>query len=241
MDSLLPVVDPFEDHCWRDVFSPQDLELYGHYKRELFIGPKVAILAVDLYESPYRGGPGLISEITKQFPASCGDYAWNAIPPTLALLDAARRLSLPIFFSTNAPSGAAPGTRATNRKICTTYPDDYEIRPEFGPQGADIVFGKKRASAFFGTDLRVQLLARAVDTVIVAGESTSGCVRASVVDGYSHGFHMVIAEECCFDRCELSHKVNLFDLHHKYADVFHAPEIVRELAKRNADHVGGTK
>ena len=71
-----------------------------------------------------------------------------------------------------------------------------------------------------------------VDTVIVFGESTSGCVRASTVDGYSFGFHMVMAEECCFDRSELSHKVNLFDLHHKYADVMRTEAIVAELARR---------
>jgi isochorismate hydrolase len=57
-------------------------------------------------------------------------------------------------------------------------------------------------------------------------------VRASTVDGYSFGFHMVMAEECCFDRSELSHKVNLFDLHHKYADVMKTEAIVAELARR---------
>jgi nicotinamidase-related amidase len=71
-----------------------------------------------------------------------------------------------------------------------------------------------------------------IDTVIIFGESTSGCVRASTVDGYSNGFHMVMAEECCFDRSEISHKVNLFDLHHKYADVMKAQEIVDVLTAR---------
>ena len=64
---------------------------------------------------------------------------------------------------------------------------------------------------------------------MVCGESTSGCVRASTVDGYSNGYHMTVVEECVFDRSELSHKVNLFDLHHKYADVMHTEEIVDHL------------
>jgi maleamate amidohydrolase len=68
-----------------------------------------------------------------------------------------------------------------------------------------------------------------VRTVIVCGESTSGCVRASAVDAYSHGFHVVLVEECCFDRSLLSHKVNLFDLHHKYADVMKVGEVVAHL------------
>ena len=66
-------------------------------------------------------------------------------------------------------------------------------------------------------------------SLIVCGESTSGCVRASVVDAYSSGFHVTIVEECTYDRAELTHKVNLFDLHHKYADVMHVDEVVAHL------------
>ena len=61
------------------------------------------------------------------------------------------------------------------------------------------------------------------------GESTSGCVRASTVDGYSAGYHMTMVEECCYDRSEISHKVNLFDLHHKYADVMKADDVIKAL------------
>ena len=63
----------------------------------------------------------------------------------------------------------------------------------------------------------------------MCGESTSGCVRASVVDAYSNGFHVSVVEECTFDRAEFTHKVNLFDLHHKYADVMHLDEVVAHL------------
>jgi nicotinamidase-related amidase len=68
-----------------------------------------------------------------------------------------------------------------------------------------------------------------VRTLIICGESTSGCVRATAVDAYSHGYHVVLVEECCFDRSLLSHKVNLFDLHHKYCDVMHVDEVVGHL------------
>ena len=88
---------------------------------------------------------------------------------------------------------------------------------------------KQRASAFSGTPLIPQLNQMGVDSLIVCGESTSGCVRASVVDGYSNGIHITIAEECVFDRHILSHKINLFDMHHKYADVMHVDEIVQHL------------
>ena len=63
----------------------------------------------------------------------------------------------------------------------------------------------------------------------MCGESTSGCVRASVVDAYSNGFHVTIVEQCTYDRSALIHKVNLFDLHHKYADVMQLEEVVAHL------------
>ena len=92
-----------------------------------------------------------------------------------------------------------------------------------------MVIWKQRASAFQGTPLFSHLSILGVQSLIVCGESTSGCVRASVVDAYSNGFHISLVEECTFDRAELTHKVNLFDLHHKYADVMHLDEIVAHL------------
>src|SRR5882672_7959718 len=105
----------------------------------------------------------------------------------------------------------------------------YAICSEFVFYFEDVVITKVRASAFFGTLLVAHLTQLGVNSVIVCGESTSGCVRASAVDVYSHGFHVTLVEECCFDRSPLSHKVNLFDMHHKYADVLHVDEVVRHL------------
>ena len=80
-----------------------------------------------------------------------------------------------------------------------------------------------------GTPLIAHLTQLGVQTLIICGESTSGCVRATAVDAYSMGFHVVLVEECCFDRSILSHKVNLFDMHHKYVDVMHVDEVVAHL------------
>jgi nicotinamidase-related amidase len=107
--------------------------------------------------------------------------------------------------------------------------DDYEIYREFAPQPRDVVIRKQRASVFQGTPLASHLTLLGVSSLIVCGESTSGCVRASCVDAYSGGFHVSLVEECTFDRAELTHKVNLFDLHHKYVDVMHVDEVVGHL------------
>ena len=119
--------------------------------------------------------------------------------------------------------------RATKRRPDPKDLEHYAIRPEFKPQLGDVVITKQRASIFYGTPLIAHLTQLGIRTLILCGESTSGCVRASAVDAYSHGFHVVLAEECCFDRSLLSHKVNLFDLHHKYADVMRIDEVVAHL------------
>ena len=91
------------------------------------------------------------------------------------------------------------------------------------------MFRKERPSAFFGTPLVAHLNQRRIDSLIVCGESTSGCVRASCLEGHMYGFHVSIVEECVFDRSEIIHKVNLFDMHHKYADVMKLDEVTAHL------------
>src|SRR5438132_490856 len=78
----------------------------------------------------------------------------------------------------------------------------------------------------------------AIDSLIVGGESTSGCVRASCVDCYSLGYHVSLVEECVFDRSPLSHKVNLFDLHHKYSDVMKLDEVKENLMQERPRRAG---
>jgi nicotinamidase-related amidase len=221
----------FEDHCWKDVVPADVLELYQHYARDVFVGEAPALLAIDLYELAYQGGPRSVGEVAATYPSTCGVYAWNAIEPTQRLFAAARAARIPIFYSTQETRhDAGPSSvRATNRRKAPLDPALYEIKAEFAPQPGDTVIRKMRASAFFGTPLVAHLTQLGVRSVIVCGESTSGCVRASAVDAYSYGFHVAIVEECCFDRSPLSHKVNLFDLHHKYADVMHVDEVVAHL------------
>lgn len=222
----------FEDHCWRDVVPADVLEIYSHYVRETFVGPRPALLAIDLYELAYQGGAHPVSEVAKTYPSSCGENAWAAIGPTQSLFAAARGAGIPIFYSTGETrfDTTVRTIRATKRRVVPVDPALYDIRPEFAPQPGDVIVRKQRASAFYGTPLMAQLTQLGIQTVIVCGESTSGCVRASAVDAYSNGFHVVLAEECCFDRSPLSHKINLFDLHHKYADVMRAADIVAHLA-----------
>ncbi|HZD40667.1 MAG TPA: isochorismatase family protein, partial [Terriglobales bacterium] len=167
----------------------------------------------------------------KDHKSSCGIYAYNAIKPTEELFSVARSLKIPIFYTTTETrKEAKPDTvYATNRQRAPVDPRLFEIREEFKPQPGDVVIYKERASGFFGTPLVAHLTQKGIDSLIVCGESTSGCVRASCVDAYSLGYHVSLVEECVFDRSLLSHKVNLFDLHHKYADVMTLEEVKEQL------------
>jgi maleamate amidohydrolase len=225
------MIDEFEEHCWKSVVPPEVLETYSCYRRKTFVGAPAALLAIDLYEVVYAGGPHPPDQLAKSHPNSCGIFAYQAIEPTQRLFSAARAAGLPIFYSTgDTRSESRPNfITATKRNRPPVSASDYTIRPEFKPQSGDVVITKQRASVFFGTPLVAHLTQLGIQTLIVCGESTSGCVRASVVDAYSYGFHVVLVEECCFDRSLLSHQVNLFDMHHKYADVMHVDEVVAHL------------
>ena len=227
------MTDDFEDHCWKDLVPPEILDIYSHYQRKTFVGPSPALLAIDLYELVYRGGAEPPTKLAKQFPSACGTYAYEAIEPTKRLFAAARAAGLPVFYTTgDTRAESSPKLiNATKRNKVSVDPSDYAIRPEFKPQPGDVVITKQRASAFYGTPLPAHLTQLGIQTLIICGESTSGCVRASAVDAYSHGYHVVLVEECCFDRSLLSHKVNLFDLHHKYADVMHVDEVTAHLTQ----------
>jgi len=217
----------FEDHCWNDIIDDEIREIYSAYHREIFVGPKPAVLAIDLYNKAYLGGNRPVREVNREFSGSCGENAWRAVAPTQALFAAARAAGVPVIYSTRHADTS--GVHSTNRQMKGETEDLYHIKAELAPHPGELVIYKERASAFFGTPLVAHLRRMGVESLIICGESTSGCVRASTVDAYSYGFHNVLVEECTYDRSMLSHKVNLFDLHHKYADVMHVADVVAHL------------
>lgn len=217
----------FEDHCWKDIVDSDTLAIYAPYRRDLRIGRNPAVLAIDLYNKAYQGGSRPVCEVDRLFPGSCGEHAWTALDPTRQLFAAARAAAIPVIYTTrHADTGGVASTY--RRKGCESE-ELYHIKAELAPLPGERVIYKERASGFFGTPLVAHLRMRGIDSLIICGESTSGCVRASTVDAYSYGFHCVVVEECTYDRSLLSHKVNLFDLHHKYADVMHLDEVLAHL------------
>ena len=225
------ILDSFEDHCWKDVVSEEILEVYRPYRRETYIGRRPAVLAIDLYNLVFDGGSRPVHEVVKEFPSSCGIYAWDTLEPIKELLAVVRSKGIPVIYTTveTRKEVNPKAVQATKRQISRIDERAYMIREEFKPEPTDLIIYKERASAFFGTPLISHLIRQGIDSLIVCGETTSGCVRATVVDAHSNGFHTVVVEECCFDRSLLSHKINLFDMHHKYADVMHLEEVRKHL------------
>jgi nicotinamidase-related amidase len=217
----------FEDHCWKDIVDEDTLEIYEPYRREVRVGRNPAVLAIDLYNKAYQGGRGPVREVNRRYPGACGEHAWNALEPTRQLFAAARKAGIPVIYTTRHAD--TDGVRSTHRRMGRESEELYHSKEELAPMPGDLVIYKERASGFFGTPLVAHLRKLGAESLIICGESTSGCVRASTVDAYSYAFHNVVVEECTYDRSPLSHKVNLFDLHHKYADVMHVDEVIAHL------------
>jgi maleamate amidohydrolase len=213
-------------HVWDDIVTEPMAMIYRAYARPLGLGARPAVLAIDLYNLAFAGGARPPHELQEEFRATCGEYAYAAIEPITQVLSAARQHGVPVLHAVmgSPRSGISPTTRTS-----TATAADRDFYPGLGPVDGEVVIEKERASAFYGTQLVAELVSRGIDTVIVVGESTSGCVRASVVDGHSNGFHMVTVEDAVFDRAWLTHQVNLFDLHHKYADGLDAATVTRLL------------
>ena len=208
------------------------LDVYACYKRKTFVGPNAGAAG----DRPLRSGlsRAVRSRRTSsprpiRIPAA--DYAHAAIEPTKRLFAAARAAGLPSSIRPATPAAKAVRTSSPPPSAYRPPVDAVRLRDPAGVQAAagDVVITKQRASVFYGTPLIAHLTQLGIQTLIVCGESTSGCVRATAVDAYSNGFHVVLVEECCFDRSALSHKVNLFDMHHKYTDVMHVDEVVAHL------------
>ncbi|GGH03883.1 isochorismatase [Glycocaulis albus] len=195
-------------------------------------GEKLAVVNVDFQQAYTR--PDL-------FPKTAYVTHPDQIGFVNRISQLARQKDMPVIWSHVAykpDSGDAGvwGTRTDTPDSLQNIRYDSE-RHQFDPrceidEARDLVFTKRMPSAFFETPLASYLVWHKVDTVLVTGGSTSGCVRATAVDSLSHGYRTIVAEECVADKHESYHYANLTDLQLKYADVVSAQEVMDWLASR---------
>ena len=225
-----------EKRVWDDVLTGQDRFVYETtgFGKIMELGQRPAILIIDVTYEFVGDKPEPILESIKKFPRSCGDVGWKSIEKIRQLLDRGRIKNIPIIYSANefrpetANVGATKGQKK-KEEFSTSIPEMKKVVKEIAPQADDVVMYKQRASVFFGTPIISYLTRNSIDTLLVCGTTTSGCVRASVVDAFSYGFRVAVVEECTFDRGEISHVVNLFDMHQKYANVISLAEATSYL------------
>lgn len=158
-----------------------------------------------------------------------------AVRNSRPLLAFFRKAGLPVFFTRIVydEDGTDAGIWCEKvprlRTLTASNPASHVVA-DLAPQPGEMVIRKTQASAFFGTHLVTLLIAKRIDTLVIAGCTTSGCIRASVIDAMSHNFRPVVAQDCVGDRAMGPHEANLFDIRNKYADVLTADEIVAHLS-----------
>ena len=236
------------ERVWDRFLTEQDkATLVGKADRRIGFGERPALLLIDLYRWVFGDKAEPVTDAIKTWPGSCGLAGWNALPHIQKLLAKAREVGIPIIHVTGMDGVAVEpwAFRRDTKKRATMSAEEldrfrrrYDIVDQVKPIPGETVFKKVSPSAFWGTPLVGHLNFLGVDTIITCGESTSGCVRASVVDGTTNRLRMVVAEECVFDRHEACHAINLFDMNQKYADVLPLDDILKYLDAWRAEKAG---
>lgn len=199
----------------------------GVYENRIGFGKKPALILIDFVEA--------------YFDPSCDLYANvdDALASAIRVREAARAAGVPVIYTNvvyhpNALNGgrfyqkAKPLRHFLQGSPMGAWPKGLEVADD------ELVVSKQYASAFFGTSLASTLTAWGIDTLLVSGVTTSGCIRASVVDCCSHGFIPIVIAEAVGDRHKAPHEANLFDMNAKYADVVSEAEAVAYLAANTA-------
>jgi len=221
---------------WRTVVGPRDLEIYeaAGYGRPLTPGRHPVLLVVDVtYGFVGRVREPILRSI-ETYPNSCGEAGWDAVRVIERLLPPVRALGRPIVYSAGFTQLGIRGVGLwadKHPKASHAPKDAADIPTEIAPDpAADVLLPKTKPSLFHGTPLLELLIRAGADTLIVTGGTTSGCIRATVIDAFSYNFPVLVVEDAVFDRGELSHAVNLFDMDQKYANVRSSGEVLDYLA-----------
>ncbi|WP_437410651.1 N-carbamoylsarcosine amidohydrolase [Serratia marcescens] len=196
----------------------------GVWGQRIGFGRRPALLAIDFMQAYTTEGaplfaPGVVS----------------AVEESRELLACARRTGIPVIHTNiryHAGHFADGGLWVKKAPVMKDMVEGNPLAafcPPVAPLGGEVVLSKQYASAFFGTALAPLLVAQGIDTLLMIGCSTSGCIRASAVDAVQHGFRAMVVRECVGDRHPGPHEANLFDIDSKYGDVVHKREALDYL------------
>ncbi|MBC7334789.1 MAG: isochorismatase family protein [Clostridia bacterium] len=220
---------------WEDKLSDTDRLVItrGGYGKSRGLGERPLLLIIDVQYN-YVGEDLPIAEQLDRWPSGGGAVAWQAVRHIATLREAARQAGIPIFYSRNVQKQTLAfdlfqtKTVRDQSKYLEGRPETQIVK-ELEPAPGELVIDKSYASLFYGTPFLSYLVKLRVDTLLITGGSTSGCVRATAVDAATRNFNVAVVEECVYDRIELSHKASLLDLWMKYCDVISLEEALHYL------------
>lgn len=181
------------------------------------VGDTPVVLVIDMQQF-IVGDDASIFEAIQDHQLAIGEVAWDAMDAMEPLLETARDNNVPVMYTRILPEDS---------KLSE---DAFEIADPVRPEPSEPVIDKSYTSAFFGTDLNSRLVRKGADTVILVGNVTSGCVRATAIDAVQNGYNVVLPEECVFDRLDLSHRVALLEIWLKYGNVTSRKRTVEYLS-----------
>jgi nicotinamidase-related amidase len=201
-----------------------EAELRGLQQRgfgtDVTLGERPCLVVVDVVMSFLGRRPG--DTDGEDYVTGCGEVGWKRLPTVVKILEAARAAGIPRVLTKGSPDAAA----VVGGAIKLSGDPDRARRThsagfprEIVPADDEFVLEKTKASAFFCTPLLAYLHQQRVDSVMVVGTTTSGCIRATAVDAASYGYPTIVVEDACFDRSAFAHAANLFDIQMKYGTV----------------------
>ncbi|MCC7106608.1 MAG: isochorismatase family protein [Chloroflexi bacterium] len=224
---------------WDDVVTERDKQVYalGGFASKGGLGDRPAVIVIDVMYHSVGDKPEPILDSVKKYPASCGDEGWQAVYRIRELLERARAAGVPVIYVKGTDKTAADFGRYADKMPGLTVRgsvgthDSRDIVEEIAPMPGDPIVRKPKSSAFFRTNLPELLEELGVDTLLIAGCTTSGCVRLTAADAFQHDIKTAVIEECVYDRGQASHAVNLWDMNAKYADVISLEDVTAYLAR----------
>lgn len=197
---------------------------------DIRLGRRPCLLVIDTVLSFLGDRPD--SAEKHDYVTACGSAGWEALPNIVDVLEAARDAEIPVVMSKGSPDAAAVVGGAIKLSSDPQLARQIQSAPfpaEVTPRANEFVLEKTKASAFFLTPLLTYVHQQGIDSFVVVGATTSGCVRATVVDAASYGFPTLIVSDACFDRSAFAHAANLFDMQMKYGSVVTSAEVVALL------------
>ena len=231
------------ERIWDKYISKRDRGVFNAagFGQSAGFGERPVLMVIDVNYAFCGDRREPILDSIKRWKLSCGEVAWDALPILVKLIKTAHIKEIPVIYTTgysrtdkwDRGSWSWKNPRGENLKHSEPAPktnrDGNDIMDEISPNPQEIVVWKQKPSAFHEAPTMSYLNLLKADTVIIAGTTTSGCVRATAVDAFSHNFHVSVIEDGCFDRSDVSHAITLLDLHAKYADVVKSDGVIEYL------------